>query len=271
MMFSITNLHAQAGDDFILKGVTLSIRAGEIHAIMGPNGSGKSTLAKVIMGHPGYKATKGRIALNGVNILTQEPDWRSRRGIFLAFQYPVEVPGVNMFSYLRAIYSARFHSKEEKKVAPGAARHRAHAGGGISVDEFRALLAPILKKLHVKEEFLERGVNDGFSGGEKKKAEILQLAVLHPTVIILDETDSGLDIDALRVVAAGIQEFRTTDSSLLIITHYQRILRYIKPDFVHVMKEGGIVESGGYELAKRVEKAGYQNLKISNNQIPNHK
>lgn len=260
MTFSIHNLRARADSELILKGVALTVRGGEIHAIMGPNGSGKSTLAKVIMGHPGYAVTKGRVVFNGKNILSLAPDERSRAGVFLAFQYPLEVPGVNMFSYLRAIYSARFHPRTLKKPSPGVVRHRAETEAGIGVDEFRAILSPILKKLRVKEEFLERSVNEGFSGGEKKKAEIIQLAVLQPSVIILDETDSGLDVDALKVVSLGICEFRPPDSAVLIITHYQRILRYIKPDFVHVMVEGKIVESGGYELARRVEKKGYQGI-----------
>lgn len=270
--FFVKNLHVQTDAEKILKGVSLEMRGGEIHAIMGPNGSGKSTLAKVIMGHPAYEVTRGRVALDGKNVLKMEPNERARAGIFLAFQYPLEVPGVNMFSYLRAIYSGRFGKKEPlRKVAPGVVQKREEDAGGVSVEEFQKIIAPILKKLHVKEEFLERSVNDGFSGGEKKKAEIIQLAVLQPRVIILDETDSGLDIDALKIVASGVREFRPPDSAVLIITHYQRILKYIKPDFVHVMMDGRIVESGGYEVARRVEKEGYQNLKISNNQIPNPK
>ncbi len=258
MIFSISNLRANAGDKRILNGVTLNIGSKETHAIMGPNGSGKSTLAKIIMGHPGYVTTKGSIVLNRKNVLALSPDERSRAGVFLAFQYPIEVPGVNMFSYLRAIYSARFSPKKKSAISsPGSAVRREEAFRGAGVSEFREFLIPILKHLRVNEEFLERSVNEGFSGGEKKKAEIIQLAVLQPSLIILDETDSGLDIDALKIVASGIKKFRAPDSAVLIITHYQRILRYIKPDFVHVMKEGRIVESGGGELAKRLERKGY--------------
>ncbi len=261
MTFFITNLHARAEGGVILNGVTLAIGAPEIHVIMGPNGSGKSTLAKVIMGHPGYKITRGTIRFNKKSITRLSPEGRARAGIFLAFQYPIEVPGVNMFSYLRAIYSARFEkNKPIKKLSPGATRKRSDDEGGVSVEEFQRIIAPILKNLQVKEEFLERSVNEGFSGGEKKKAEIIQMAVLRPQLIILDETDSGLDIDALRIVAQGVHEFRPKDSIVVIITHYQRILKYIKPDFVHVMKDGKIVESGGSELAKRLERKGYASL-----------
>lgn len=259
--FFVKNLYARSEAQKILQGVSLEMRGGEIHAIMGPNGSGKSTLAKVIMGHPGYKITRGTILFNKKSVARLSPEERARAGIFLAFQYPIEVPGVNMFSYLRAIYSARFGKKKlVKKLAPGAVQKRGEDGGGVSVEEFQNIIAPILKKLQVKESFLERSVNEGFSGGEKKKAEIIQMAVLQPRLIILDETDSGLDIDALKIVARGVSLFRPKDSIILIITHYQRILRYIKPDYVHVMKEGRIVESGGGELARRLEQRGYGNV-----------
>ncbi|HCA67208.1 MAG: Fe-S cluster assembly ATPase SufC [Candidatus Jacksonbacteria bacterium RIFCSPLOWO2_02_FULL_44_20] len=259
--FFVKNLYARSQAQKILLGVSLEMRSGEIHAIMGPNGSGKSTLAKVIMGHPGYTVTRGTMRFNKKSIGGLATEERARAGIFLAFQYPIEVPGVNMFSYLRAIYSARFGKKKiVKKLSPGAVKKRGEDEGGVSVEEFQNIIAPILKKLQVKTSFLERSVNEDFSGGEKKKAEIIQMAVLQPRLIILDETDSGLDIDALKIVARGVSSFRPKESIVLIITHYQRILRYIKPDFVHVMKEGRIIESGGGELAKRLERKGYAGL-----------
>ncbi|HPC07069.1 MAG TPA: Fe-S cluster assembly ATPase SufC, partial [Anaerolineaceae bacterium] len=228
----------------ILKGVDLTIDKGEVHAIMGPNGTGKSTLAYALMGHPAYTITEGEVLLNGENILELEADERSRKGIFLAFQYPVAIPGVTVANFLRTALNAR-----RKAVNPD--------DKGVSLVEFRKLLKEKMDLLKMDSAFAGRYLNDGFSGGEKKRAEILQMATLRPEIAILDETDSGLDIDALRIVSEGVNALRGPDLGVLLITHYQRILNYIKPDYVHVMLGGRVVESGGPDLALHLEEHGY--------------
>jgi Fe-S cluster assembly ATP-binding protein len=242
VLLRIENLHAEIAEEGteILKGLDLEIREGEIHAIMGPNGSGKSTLAKVISGHPAYEVTDGDILYRGESILDMEPDERARAGVFLAFQYPVEVPGVSIANFMR--------------TALGAAR-----GGEIDVFEFAEELASKMEMLEMDVVFAERSVNDGFSGGEKKRNEILQLAMLEPKLAVMDETDSGLDIDALKVVSSGINKIKeqSPGMTVLLITHYQRMLNYIKPDVVHVMVDGRIIRSGGPELALELEDRGY--------------
>lgn len=240
----IRNLHVSVNDREILKGVNLTIRKGEIHAIMGPNGTGKSTLAYTLMGHPGYTVTEGEVLFKGQNILELEPDERSRLGIFLAFQYPVAIPGVTVANFLRTALNAR-----RRAVNPD--------DKGIPIPEFRKLLKEKMELLKMDPSFAGRYLNDGFSGGEKKRAEILQMAVLQPEIAILDETDSGLDIDALRIVANGVNALMGPNLGVLVITHYQRLLNYIKPHFVHVMMDGRIVESGGPELALQLEEHGY--------------
>lgn len=244
-LLRIRNVHARVedGDTDILKGVDLDIRGGELHALMGPNGSGKSTLAKVIAGHPGYEVTDGEILLNGEDILEMEPDERSRAGVFLAFQYPAEIPGVSISNFLRTAVNAR-RSDEE---------------GDVSVLDFQQQLTEKLKLLKVDPSFAGRHVNDGFSGGEKKRNEILQLAMLEPLMAVLDETDSGLDIDALRIVADGVNTLRRErdEMGVFMITHYKRILEYLEPDHVHVMLDGKIAQSGGPELADQLEEMGY--------------
>lgn len=237
----INNLFVQTHAKEILKRVSLVLGQEEVHALMGPNGSGKSTLAKTLAGYPDYQAVKGQLRFNSQDLLTLGPEQRARQGLFLAFQYPVEVPGVNVLNFLYAINPRK-----------------------ISIDKFADSIAPILKSLHIKETFLERNLNEGFSGGEKKKLEILQMAVLRPKVIILDEIDSGLDVDALRIISNAIKKYKNLESIMLIITHYQRILKYIKPDFVHIMIDGRIVESGDWRLARRVEKEGYDKFKNQN-------
>jgi len=227
----------------ILKGLDLTIGKGEIHAIMGPNGSGKSTLAKVIAGHPGYEATSGSILLNGEDLLELEPDERSQAGVFLAFQYPVEIPGVSIANFLRTAVQAHLPEGEE-----------------LDIFDFTDMLAERMQMLEMDPAFAERHVNDGFSGGEKKRNEILQMAMLKPKLAVMDETDSGLDIDALKIVSSGVNKLVEEDPemSVLLITHYQRLLDYIKPDFVHVMVDGRIVQSGGPEVALELEKEGYK-------------
>ena len=242
----IRDLHATVEGTEILKGVNLTINQGEIHALMGPNGSGKSTLANTLLGHPKYKVTKGDIIVDGESIVGMTPDKRAKKGLFLAFQYPVAVPGVTMFSFLRAAYNA-VHS-DDKHQAP-------------TIFEFKETLAEKMKLLEMDESFMNRYLNEGFSGGEKKRAEILQLAMLRPKFAVLDETDSGLDIDALRVVAEGVSKLANNDLGILVITHYQRILKYIRPTFVHVMYEGRITASGGQELSIKLEEKGYGWLK----------
>jgi Fe-S cluster assembly ATP-binding protein len=242
----IRDLHATVEGTEILKGVDLTINQGEIHALMGPNGSGKSTLANTLLGHPKYKVTKGDVLIDGESILNLTPDKRAKKGLFLAFQYPVAVPGVTMFSFLRAAYNA-VHT-DEKNQAP-------------TIFDFKETLAERMKLLGMDESFMNRYLNEGFSGGEKKRAEILQLAMLKPKFAVLDETDSGLDIDALRVVAEGVSKIASDDLGILVITHYQRILKYIMPTFVHVMYEGRITQSGGQELSLKLEEKGYGWLK----------
>lgn len=241
----IKNLHVSIEDKEILKGVNLTVEQGRIHAIMGPNGTGKSTLAYTLMGHPSYKVTEGEVFFKGQNVLELEPDERSRLGIFLAFQYPVAIPGVTVANFLRSAINARRRAinKEDK---------------GMPIPEFRKMLKEKMDMLKMDHTFAGRYLNEGFSGGEKKRAEILQLAALKPEIAILDETDSGLDIDALRVVADGVNALAGPDLGVLVITHYQRLLNYIKPDVVHVMLDGRIVESGGPDLALHLEEHGYE-------------
>ena len=240
----IRNLHASVEDKPILRGVNLTVKQGEVHALMGPNGSGKSTLSNVILGHPAYQVTAGQIIFDGEDLLELEPDERSRAGLFLAFQYPVAIPGVTLANFLRQAINARMKAKDPDSK-------------GISIPDFRRLLKAKMEYLQVDSSFAGRYLNDGFSGGEKKRAEILQMATLEPRIAILDETDSGLDIDALRIVAEGVNKLTGPELGVLVITHYQRILNYIHPEFVHVMFEGQIVESGGADLAQRLEESGY--------------
>lgn len=242
----IRNLHArvEGTETPILRGVNLTINQGEVHALMGPNGSGKSTLANVLMGNPAYEVTDGEIFFDGQNVLDLEADERSRLGVFLAFQYPVAIPGITLANFLRHAINARM-----KAVDPDSK--------GISIPDFRRLMKAKMDSLAMDHNFAGRYLNDGFSGGEKKRAEILQMAVLEPQIAVLDETDSGLDIDALRIVSEGVNTLRGPHLGVLVITHYQRILNYIKPQFVHVMFNGQIVESGGADLALRLEEQGY--------------
>jgi Fe-S cluster assembly ATP-binding protein len=241
-MLEIKNLHAKAGDKLILRGVNLKVGAGEVHAIMGPNGSGKSTLAQVIAGRDLYEVTEGEVLFEGKNLLELAPEERAREGIFMAFQYPVEIPGVSNLYFLRtALNSVRKHRGLEE----------------MDVMDFMALVRERVKLLGMNEALLERPVNEGFSGGEKKRNEILQLAVLEPRLAILDETDSGLDIDALKAVAAGINAMRSPERAMIVVTHYQRLLEYVEPDFVHVMADGRIVRSGDKQLARELERQGY--------------
>jgi Fe-S cluster assembly ATP-binding protein len=241
-MLIIDNLHARAGDKEILKGISLAVNAGEVHAIMGPNGSGKSTLAQVIAGHPGFEVTEGSITYGGRNLLEMEPEERAQQGVFLAFQYPVEIPGVTNAYFLRSAYNEIRKARGEEELDPM---------------EFLDLMEQKLKLVDMDPAMLHRSVNAGFSGGEKKRNEILQMAVLEPRLAILDETDSGLDIDALRVVAAGVNALKRPDNATIVVTHYQRLLNYIVPDRVHVLAGGRIVKSGGKELALELEARGY--------------
>ena len=241
----IRNLHVSVEDAPILKGVNLTIKQGEIHALMGPNGSGKSTLANVLMGNPAYEVTAGQIIFDGQDILDLEADERSRLGLFLAFQYPVAIPGVTMANFLRSAINARRRDQNPEDK-------------GISIPEFRRLLMDKMDYLEVNSDFAGRYLNDGFSGGEKKRAEVLQMAVLQPKIAVLDETDSGLDIDALRIVASGVNRLVGPELGVLVITHYKRILDYIQPQFVHIMMDGRIVESDGPELVDQLEESGYQ-------------
>jgi Fe-S cluster assembly ATP-binding protein len=238
----IRNLHVNAGEKSILKGLDLSVSKGQIHALMGPNGSGKSTLANVIMGHPGLEVTEGQILFKGEDITEAEPDERARMGLFMAFQYPVAIPGVTVTKYLRSIVNARREARGE---------------GPISLKDFRVTTQEAMDVAQVPREFASRSLNDGFSGGEKKRMEILQLSMLRPELAVLDETDSGLDIDALATVANGVNAVAGPDMGVLIITHYQRILHLVKPDFVHVMFDGRIVKEGGPELVAELESKGY--------------
>ena len=245
-MLKINNLHVklEAEDKQILKGVDLTIKQGEIHAIMGPNGTGKSTLAYTLMGHPNYEVTAGEVWFKGQNILDLAPDERSRLGMFLAFQYPVAIPGVTVANFLRSALNARRRSENPEDK-------------GVPIPEFRKMLKEQMSLLKMDHNFAGRYLNDGFSGGEKKRAEILQMATLKPEMAILDETDSGLDIDALRIVADGVNALMHKDMGVMVITHYQRLLNYIKPHFVHIMLDGKIVESGGPDLALHLEEQGY--------------
>lgn len=240
----VRNLHVNVEGQEILKGVDLIVKQGEVHALMGPNGTGKSTLAYTLMGHPNYQVTEGEIWFKGKNIVGIEPDERSRMGIFLAFQYPVAIPGVSVANFLRSAINARRKALNQSDK-------------GVSVPEFRKTLKERMDLLKMDYSFAGRYLNDGFSGGEKKRAEILQMAVLKPEIAVLDETDSGLDIDALRIVSEGVNALRGPELGVLVITHYQRILNYIKPDHVHIMLGGRIVESGGSDLAQLLEEQGY--------------
>ncbi len=241
-MLQITNLHAAVEETPILKGVDLTVGPGEIHAVMGPNGSGKSTLAQVLAGHEAFGVTGGSVSYEGRDLLDMDPEDRAREGLFLAFQYPVEIPGVNTTYFLRTgLNEIRRHRGEEE----------------IDAIDFLALIREKLELVEMDESFLRRSVNEGFSGGEKKRHEILQMAVLEPRLAILDETDSGLDIDALRIVADGVNKLRAPHKSAIVVTHYQRLLNYIVPDHVHVLLDGRIVRSGGADLALRLEEQGY--------------
>ena len=241
-MLEIKNLHVSIGDQPIIKGLSLAVGPGEVHSIMGPNGSGKSTLAQVIAGRDAYQVTDGQILMDGQDLMAMDPDERACNGLFLAFQYPVEIPGVNTMQFLKASVNAV----------------RSAAGlGDLDAVDFLTLVREKIKLLKMNEELLRRSVNEGFSGGEKKRCEILQMALLEPKYAILDETDSGLDIDALRIVADGVNALRGGDRGFLLITHYQRLLEYIVPDYVHVLVDGRIVKSGGKQLALELEKTGY--------------
>ena len=241
-MLSVTNLDVAVNGDMILNELNLQVQAGEVHAIMGPNGSGKSTLANVLAGHPGYEVTAGSVIYEGQDLLQMDPEERARRGVFLAFQYPVEIPGVsNVYLLKAAVNEIRKHRGESE----------------LDAVKFLKLVREKLKLVDMKEEFLHRAVNEGFSGGEKKRNEIFQMAMLEPKLAILDETDSGLDIDALKVVAQGVNELRDASRSIVMVTHYQRLLDYIVPDYVHVLAGGRVVKSGGKELALELEEHGY--------------
>ncbi len=243
----INNLQTKIEDKEILKGISLEIKPGEVHAIMGPNGSGKSTLAYTLAGHPAYEVTGGTADLDGENVLEMSPDERSKAGLFLAFQYPIEIPGVKVQNFLRLAYEARFGDQPERKFA--------------SVLAFRKHLEELAAQLKVKKELLKRGLNEGFSGGEKKRLEILQMAVLEPKFAILDETDSGLDIDAIKAVAEGVNHIvKTYSTGVIVITHYQRILKFLQPTHVHVLKDGLITKSGGMELVEQLESEGYEGV-----------
>ena len=241
-MIEIKNLSAATEGKEILKGINLTVKAGEIHAIMGPNGAGKSTLAKVLAGHPSYEVTGGEVLFKGKNLFDLEPEERAHAGLFISFQYPVEIPGVGNVSFLRSALNANRKARNLSE---------------LSLDSFTQLLDAKMSEMEIKKEFKERNLNEGFSGGEKKRNEILQMAILEPDLAILDETDSGLDIDAMRIVANGVNHLHNNKLGLILITHYQRLLDYIKPHFVHVMLDGKIVWSGGPELALKLEEKGY--------------
>ena len=247
-MLEINDLHAGIGDKSILRGITLRVNAGEVHAVMGPNGSGKSTLAQVLAGHPSYEVTAGTVTYQGQNLLEMAAEVRAQNGIFLAFQYPIEIPGVSIAYFLRSAYNEIRKAKGMEEVDPL---------------EFLDLVEEKLKLVDMDQALLGRSVNQGFSGGEKKRNEIFQMAVLDPRLAILDETDSGLDIDALRIVAEGVNKLRTRENATIVVTHYQRLLNYIVPDFVHVLSGGRIVKSGGKELALELEEKGYDWLQTA--------
>jgi len=252
----VRELHVSVEGKEILKGLNLEISKGQIHALMGPNGSGKSTFANTLMGHPRYEVTQGEILFKGQSVLEMEADERSRSGLFMAFQYPVAIPGVSVANFLRTALNARLSPSETNGSGAMPSKR------GINPKEFRAMLKDKMALLKVDESFATRYLNDGFSGGEKKRAEILQMAVLKPEIAIMDETDSGLDIDALRVVSDGVNALAGPELGVLLITHYQRILNYIKPHFVHVMMDGRIVTSGGPELAHQLESRGYDWMRV---------
>jgi len=245
-MLKIENLHASIGDKEILKGINLTVGKGEVHAIMGPNGSGKGALSSVLVGHPTYEVTEGSVTFEGEDILELEPEERAHRGLFLSFQYPVEIPGVSMVNFMRAALN-------ERRKAAGL--------DPLPAAEFLKLMKQKRELVELDNKLASRSVNEGFSGGEKKRNEIFQMAMLEPKLAILDETDSGLDIDALRIVAKGVNELRSPENSTIVITHYQRLLDYIRPDFVHVLYKGRIVRSGGPELALELEERGYDWIK----------
>lgn len=252
MLLEIKNLHAKINGIEILKGIDLKVNAGEVHAIMGPNGSGKSTLASVLAGREEYEVTEGEIWYNGKNLLELSPEDRAREGVFLAFQYPVEIPGVSNTNLLKtAVNEIRKYRGEDE----------------LDAMEFLELLKEKSKLVELEQKFLSRSVNEGFSGGEKKRNEIFQMAVLNPKLAILDETDSGLDIDALRIVANGVNKLRSKDNAIIVVTHYQRLLNYIVPDFVHVLYQGKIVKSGGKELALELEEKGYDWIKNGKSEV----
>jgi Fe-S cluster assembly ATP-binding protein len=245
-MLEVKDIHATIGENEdvtkILKGINLSVKPGEVHAIMGPNGSGKSTLSKIIAGHPDYTVTQGELRFNGENILEMEADERARKGIFLGFQYPVEIPGVNNAEFLRMAYNQRRKAEGKEEADPL---------------DFEEILDAKMKALDMDSKFKERAINEGYSGGEKKRNEILQMAILDPSLAILDETDSGLDVDALKIVSGGINRLRGPGKAIVLITHYQRLLDYVQPDIVHVLSGGKIIKTGGKELALEVETQGY--------------
>ena len=245
-MLEIRDLQARVEGKDILRGITLTVKRGEVHAIMGPNGSGKSTLAKVLAGHPSYEVTEGEVLFDGKNLLELAPDERARDGVFLAFQYPVEIPGVSNAQFLRLAYNEKRKHLNEEELDPL---------------EFKDLLKERAQIVEMDAGLMSRSVNEGFSGGEKKRNEILQMAVLEPKLAVLDETDSGLDIDALRIVSEGVNKLRHADNAIVLVTHYQRLLNYIVPDFVHVLYKGRIVRSGGKELALALEEKGYDWIK----------
>jgi len=247
----IRNLHVSIDEREILMGVNLAVRQGEVHALMGPNGTGKSTLAYAVMGHPSYTVTEGEIFLKGTNIVELAPDERAHLGLYMAFQYPVSIPGVTVANFLRTAINSKRKTEDPNDK-------------GIPIPEFRKLLMEKMDLLQMDHKFAGRYLNEGFSGGEKKRAEVLQMATLKPEIAVMDETDSGLDIDALRIVSEGVNSLRGADLGVLVITHYQRILNYIKPDFVHIMLGGKIVETGGPDLALHLEEQGYDWLREKN-------